>query len=267
MVWLNPWELARLAQAKGLTPGDFRDRFCEFGGTRLRFDKKCSSDKWNGLTECSQYVPDMGCSLYEGRPLVCRLYPIARIRHGDKIRYAHMGTNFPCLANCPEVLSLPSRSVSDYLDSQNVSEFEKAQDLYLDIVQHIADNAFMFLFESGLAESGDKLTLRKWRNLGSSSPEQMAKFIGQEWLDLLLIPHISDCLDDMSVSSFAARHQEMLDTHAQEAFGNLCDFDSLRKASSLMAGLALHLARGLGANTTELAAHWITTAKNLGAKE
>jgi arginyl-tRNA synthetase len=34
-----------------------------------------------------------------------------------------------------------------------------------------------------------------------------------------------------------------------------------------MIGVALHLARGLGANTKEIAEHWIETAKSHGAIE
>jgi len=264
-VCLNPFELARLAESNRLTPCDFRNRFCEYGGIRLRFEKQADSAKWNGLTECSQYIPDRGCSVYEGRPLVCRLYPLGRIRRGNKLHYVHMGRAFPCLESCPEVLDLPNRTVGAYLDSQKVSAFETAQDSYLDFMQGLADNAFVLLLESGLAASGDELTLRLWRSLGKSEPEQMVKLLGPTWIDRLMIPQISDCLDD--AAAFAQRHHEMLEAQAQKSFGNLGDFDSLREASGLMMGLALHLARGLGVNPAELSEHWIATAKKLGARE
>jgi len=49
--------------------------------------------------------------------------------------------------------------------------------------------------------------------------------------------------------------------------GTLDSADALREASGLMMGLALHLGRGLGAEPTQLAEHWIKTAKQHGAKD
>jgi uncharacterized protein len=77
MVWLNPWELSCLAHAKGIVAREFRDRFCEFGGIRLRFD---GPPGWQGLPACSQFIPGAGCSVHPGRPLACRLYPLGRQR-------------------------------------------------------------------------------------------------------------------------------------------------------------------------------------------
>ena len=53
-VRLNPWELARLAEARELTPRAFRDRYCDFGGIHLRFD---GAPGWRQQPACSQYVP------------------------------------------------------------------------------------------------------------------------------------------------------------------------------------------------------------------
>jgi len=39
-VFLNPWELARLAKEKHITPKEFHDRYCNFGGILLRFNGK-----------------------------------------------------------------------------------------------------------------------------------------------------------------------------------------------------------------------------------
>ena len=80
MVWLNPWELACLSEAKGLNPREFRDTFCEFGGIRLRFDGAMG---WKNQKACSQYSEGVGCSVHMGRPLVCRLFPLGRQRQGE----------------------------------------------------------------------------------------------------------------------------------------------------------------------------------------
>jgi Fe-S-cluster containining protein len=262
MVWINPWELARLAAQKGLTSRIFRDTFCELGGIRLKFNKQ---DSKNRLAECSQYLPGCGCSVHAKRPLVCRLYPLGRVRHDKKIFYMHRGNKFPCLDDCPEVLNLPDMTVSDYLAGQDISSSATAQDEYLELMQQLADNAFALLFESNLAASGDRLTLHLWREIGDDFPEDLAKRIGADWLDLLMLPDINDDLSDPAV--FCRRHQEILQAEAQKLFCRLTDESDTIKASGLMMGMALHLGRGLGADPPELAKHWIATAKKLGAQE
>jgi Fe-S-cluster containining protein len=260
-VWLTPWELARLAWVKGLSPRIFRDRYCEFGGIRLRFDGAPDS---NGAA-CSQYIPDRGCSVHAGRPLVCRLYPLGRKRCGNNLTYVHLGNRFPCEVSCPAVLNLPYLTVTDYLAVQDVSAGEMAQDKYLELMQRLADAAFALLFESGLASTGDRLTLRLWRELGSDDPQQSAQRLGPEWIDRLMVPDIHYGLDDPE--AFADRHHEMLRSQAQESFGDLGDdAAALREASGFMMGLSLHLGRGLGINPAELVERWIVAAQELGAR-
>jgi len=104
MVRLNPWELARLAQAKKMTPREFRDRYCDYGGVVLRFD---GEPGWKEQQACSQYVAGFGCSVHLGRPLACRLYPLGRQRQGEELYYMYQGSEFPCLEGCPEVVDLP----------------------------------------------------------------------------------------------------------------------------------------------------------------
>ncbi len=261
-VCLNPWELARMAAAMGLTSRVFRDRYCEFGGIRLRFEITAG---WKGLTGCSLYASDGGCSVYAGRPLVCRLYPFGRLRSGGKLNYVHLGSSFPCRVTCPAVLNLPYLTVADYLAGQDVTAAETAQDKYLELMQRLADNAFVLLLESGLAASGDRLTLRLWRKLGEDDSGHAARLLGPEWIDRLMLPDLRDCLVDPA--AFAGRHHEMLQRQAQASYGNLGDFSALCEASGVMMGLALHLGRGLGVNPAEFAENWIARAKELGAHE
>jgi uncharacterized protein len=262
MVWLNPWELARMAATKGLSPRAFRDRYCECGGIRLRFN---GPSGWIGLAACSQYSPDCGCTVHAGRPLVCRLYPLGRQRQGEENHYIHRGTSFPCLEGCPEVIKLPHLTVADYLVGQDAKACEAAQDEYLELMQRLADGAFALLLESGLAASGDRLTLRLWRELGKEALEKLLSRLGPEWIDRLMLPDISGGLDDPI--DFSNRHLDMLQSQAQASFGNPGDFAELRHASGIMMGLALHLGRGLGADPVVLSEHWIATAKKLGAIE
>jgi len=67
--------------------------------------------------------------------------------------------------------------------------------------------------------------------------------------------------------TFAQKHNDLLLLKAQEKFGNLQTPQELHDASVLIMSVALHLARGLGADTKEISEHWIETAKSHGAKE
>jgi Fe-S-cluster containining protein len=262
IVLLNPWELVCLAKEKKTTPREFRDRYCEFGGIRLRFNGKIG---WKEQPACSLYTDNFGCSVHLGRPLACRLYPLGRQIQSNEVNYIFKGDAFPCLEGCPEVLELPQLSVGEYLKGQISDKFEQAQDEYLELMQDIADIAFEFLLDTGLAESGDKKTLPLWRKMGCELPEILADTIGQEWIDCLMIPEISSDFEDPV--RFVQKHKELLILKVQEKFGALQTNQELHEASVLIIGVALHLARGIGANPEIIAEHWIETAKTHGAQE
>ena len=261
-VYINPWELACLARAKELTPREFRDRYCEFGGIRLHFN---GSSSFKGMSACSQYIPGSGCSVHPGRPLVCRLYPLGRQKQNGKQHYIFQGREFPCLKDCPEVLDLPRMNVTDYITGQAAGNFEQVQDEYLEIMQNLADAAFVLLLESGLPESGDRKTLNLWREMGNEDPELLARRIGQEWIDRLMLPALADSPDDPE--SFPYRHYDLLLAEAEAVLNTLETLSDYSEASGLMMGLALHLGRSLGAAPSELADLWIATAKGHGALE
>lgn len=261
-VMLNPWELVCLAREKMISPSEFRTLYCEFGGIRLRFDGEADM---RGKQACSQYIADFGCSVHLGRPLACRLFPIGREMQRGEVHYIYQGDQFPCLEECSEVSALPHLIVGEYLKVQTTEQFEKAQDEYLELMQNLADVAFELLLDTGLAESGDKQTLSLWRKMGNEPPEILTNRIGQEWIDHLMIPEISDHIEDPI--SFVRKHNELLQLKVQERFGALQTNQQLHEASVLIMGVALHLARGLGANPAMLAEHWIDIAKNQGALE
>jgi uncharacterized protein len=262
LVLLNPWELACLAREKKITPREFRDLYCEFGGIRLRFDGEVG---WKGQHACSQYIENFGCSVHVGRPLSCRLYPLGRQIQSEEAHYMYQGNVFPCLEGCPEVTKLPHLSVGEYLKGQLTDKFEKAQDEYLEVMQNLADIAFVLLLDTGLAKSGDKETLALWRKMGNENPEVLAARIGHEWIDCLMLPENSNDLEDPV--SFARKHNDLLQLKAQEKFGTLQTNRELHEASVLIMGVALHLARGIGADPKILADHWIDTAKSHEAME
>jgi len=261
-VWLSPWELARLAAATATPPARFHRERCVDGGLRLPFDGPADP---RGLPACRLYAPSAGCSVHPARPLACRLYPLARERRGDAVRWVHAGPTLPCLATCPAAATLPSLSVADYLADQAIAPGAAAQDAYLDVMQALADGAFVLLLESGLAASGDRRTLPRWRALGDATPDARAAALGDRWLDLLLAPPL-DLPPDGAPGPFVAAHRALLEREAQAAFAALDTADALRDASARMLGLALHLGRGLGADPTALATRWIATARAHGAR-
>ena len=262
LVMLNPWELVCLAREKKVTPRVFRDLYCQFGGIRLRFDGKVG---WSGKQACSQYVSNFGCSVHVGRPLACRLFPLGRQIQRNEVHYMYQGDKFPCLDGCPEVSGLPLLTVGDYLNEQRTEQFEKAHDEYLNLIQQLADIAFELLLDTGLAESGDRETLYQWRKMGKELPDMLATSIGPEWMDSLMIPEIQDDTEDPV--PFVRKHTELLQLKTQEKFGTLQTNPEFQKASVLIMGVALYLARGLGANTEILVEHWIETARKNGAME
>jgi Fe-S-cluster containining protein len=216
-VRLNPWELAHLAEAKGLAPRAFRDQFCDLGGIQLRFD---GAPGWKQLPACSQYAPGLGCTVHAGRPLVCRLYPLGRQKQGGEQSYLYQGSDFPCLDGCAEVLDLPHLSVAAYIEGQDVKRFEVAQDAYLELLQDLADGAFALLLDSGLAASGDRETLRLWREMGGQEPGQLQARLGPEWIDVLMLPELTDGFHDPI--AFSRLHHDLLLSKAQGSFGPPC---------------------------------------------
>ena len=262
VVNLNPWELFNLSREKEITPKEFRDLYCEFGGIRLRFDGKADT---KGQQSCSQYVDNFGCSVHLGRPLACRLFPLGRQIQNNEAHYIYQGAKFPCLTDCAEVLELPQLSVGEYLKGQAANQFEKAQDEYLKVMQNIADIAFELLLDSGLAASGDRKTLKLWREMGKDVPEILAEKIGKEWIDNLMIPPIKE--DSHDPILFAQKHNDFMIQKAQEKFGALKTNQEFHEGSVLLMGVSLHLARGLGADQKSIAEHWIAAAKNFGAEE
>jgi Fe-S-cluster containining protein len=261
-VMINPWELFQLSKEKKISPRKFRDLHCDFGGIQLRFDGK--TDR-KGQKACSQYVADFGCSVHLGRPLACRLYPLGRQIQHDKAHYMYQGNQFPCLTDCAEVLELPKLTVGEYLKGQEADEFEKAQDKYLALMQNIADIAFELLLDTGLSESGDKRTLATWRAMGKNLPQDLVNSIDQDWLDSLMTPSIPEGISDPIV--FAQKHKEILLLKAQEQFGTASTNKELHEASILMMGVALLLAKAIGADPKSMSELWIETAKSHGAQE
>jgi uncharacterized protein len=257
---LNPWELHQLAFAKCLSPLEFRDKYCDWKGIRLKFDGMSDS---RGKKSCNQYSSETGCTLHEARPLACRLFPLGRQIQLGKTDYVFQGNEFPCFKGCKEVKNLPFLTVQEYLIGQKTELYEQAQDAYLEIMQNIADIAFMLLLDTGLPESGDTKTLQAWKKMAYETPDQLLKRIDSVWIDYITIPpiHVQDAND----LTFIQQHEQFLEQKAQEFIDSLKSFESISEAAIMMMAIALILAKSIGADTKSLIEMWVKTARNYGA--
>jgi Fe-S-cluster containining protein len=260
-VYLNPYEIIRFASEKGITPKEFCHYYCEQGGIKLKFDGHTS---WRGMAACSQYVDGFGCSVHAGRPLACRLYPLGRQIEHEKVHYMFEGTQFPCLDGCPEVEQLPKLTVADYLQGQKTEPFIYAQDTYLEMVQALADIAFMLLLETGLAESTEHKTVALWSAISHDTPNKLAERIGKEWIEQLLLPNIQEHSEN--AADFIQQHNNLLQNAIQERCDTLQNLNQIEELCVVVLAMALYLARSLGADTKQLANHWVNTAVENGAR-
>lgn len=256
-VFINPFELSHLANAKNTTISNFINENCEPGGIQLKFDG--SKDK-NGQLACSLYVDNFGCSIHTGRPLACRLYPIGRQIQNNKHQYIFEGKTFPCLTDCKEVLNLPQLTVEEYLNGQETELFENAQDGYLEVMQNIADIAFTLLLETGLADSGDTETLRSWKKMSDYNAEQLSNRISTEWLNILLQPQLN-----ITNLDFVEMHNEIIQAKAQDQFEKLSSIEDVRGFAIEVMAMTLLLAKSIGADSKSLVDMWIDVAIENGA--
>ncbi len=258
-VWLEPYAIARLARGLGLPPEELVARHTVDGGLRLRASGPSGA---RGEPACDLYRVGAGCSVHGDRPLACRLYPLRRELRQGTATYGFDGPRLPCLAGCPDVARLPERTVADYLAEQQVAPHEAAQVAYLEVMQDLAEGAFVLLFDSGLAATGDRATLPRWRRLGALTPDARATAVGPEWLAALLTPPLPP--DDPA--EFARQHAARLQARAQSSFAALSTAEGLRDASCTMLALALHLGQGLGVAPAVLSARWVQAARDRGAR-
>ena len=112
--------------------------------------------------------------MHTGRPLACRLFPLGRQTQSQKHQYIFEGDSFPCLEACPSVKELEHLTVSEYVSVQETQDYEWVQDEYLEIVQNIADVAFVLLLDTGLYKTHGKEILKHWKQLSLDTPDKLA---------------------------------------------------------------------------------------------
>lgn len=261
LVRLNPWELSKIAKAKGMSALSFQEKYTDKSGTILLFNGK--KDHRN-LAACSQFDSSKGCNVHQGRPLACRLFPLGRKIQNEETTYFFEGEKFPCLNGCSEVLNLPKLTVETYLGEQETADFEFAQNAYLELMQNLADLAFELYLDTDLVKDKSFKTLKTWKSLAQKSPQDLREYIGNDLWLTLISPNFDGI--ELDVQQFIAEHQNQLFQKIQLNLNELKSNADLYKNSCLLMALAFLLSHAVGAETLELADLWIEIAKENGGQ-
>lgn len=252
---ITPWELAVLAEAKGVAAARFRDTLTRDGGTRLACE---GPPGWRGQRACSLYDPAAGCSVHAARPMACRLYPLGREMAGGRERFFHEGRSFPCLDGCPGVRDLPAMTVADYLAQQGVAPLAVVRDDYLDVAQDLAEAAFVIVFDSGLDRVDASGWKAAWRRTARGGSGIWVAALGADWHDRVTAPMLGCDLADGR--AWCRAHRDAMQSGAQAAFASLREPPALAAASACMLAGALLLIHGLGGDAADVGRRWLRRA-------
>ena len=124
IIHLNPYEVARLAQNRGIETTEFLVRYTDTAGTAL---KRVEDGACVFLTE-------KGCGVHTDRPLVCRIYPLGRHITAEGEEW------FAELAPHPHTEGTygTAETVDQYLTAQGAEPYIQAVDRYLDVLGRMA---------------------------------------------------------------------------------------------------------------------------------
>lgn len=127
---LNPYEIARICAASGLSYEDLldvveTDRVNGFPLVMLPRDPACHF--WTG----------QGCRINHARPLACRLFPLGRVFDGESACFV-----LPDRNQCSGLVAAPDRTLADYLREQDVDVYMRMQDQWIEFVTEVERSGF-----------------------------------------------------------------------------------------------------------------------------
>lgn len=114
-IQMNPYEVARLARARGVSAAAFREAYAVNG-------------VWLKQTETGAcvFLGPEGCTVHADRPLVCRLYPLGRhVRDDGRVRFSRLEGD---PGSAGEYAG--EGTIADYLEGQGAEPFARAADDY-----------------------------------------------------------------------------------------------------------------------------------------
>jgi len=122
---VSPYDILRLARYLCISTTQFIENHTEAGGTVLRSQE-------NG--DCG-FLGERGCSVHPDRPLVCRIYPLARwVSPDGEESFGHL-TPHPKTEGVYGI----SGTVQDYLDQQQLAPFFEMSERYGRLYQKMVE--------------------------------------------------------------------------------------------------------------------------------
>ncbi|MCM4168937.1 hypothetical protein KCTC52924_02638 [Arenibacter antarcticus] len=125
-IQVNPYETMRLSSNLGIITTEFRLKY--LNGQLLKHKQNSNA--------CI-FLGENGCTVHEDRPLVCRLYPLGRLRMADgEVSFTEL-TPHPNSAGEYGTNS----TVDSYLSTQEVQPYLDAEQNYMKLIQQMAKSA------------------------------------------------------------------------------------------------------------------------------
>jgi Fe-S-cluster containining protein len=124
-IFLDPYEIARLARNRKLSTTEFINRFLIDGGYVIpvvKEDRACI------------FLADHGCDVHQDRPLVCRTYPLRRAARASREEFINL---FPHPETKGEYGE--NGTAGDFLKTQDVERYVPIGDKYFALTHHIIE--------------------------------------------------------------------------------------------------------------------------------
>jgi Fe-S-cluster containining protein len=189
VITLSPCDLIRIARAAGISTGEALRKYTLRRGSILKFlnDGKCGA------------LDETACTIHQGRPLACRLYPLGLERSPDG------GERFVRIE--PAVGSLGvygvNGTVGDFLAAQGVPEYLDANEAYRRLLPMIRERITALVdFETTEPREFWRIATREALAETNYDPNPL--------IDALFDPDSHGCACAAVVDTIAA-HTQMLD--------------------------------------------------------
>ncbi len=126
-LFLTPYDVIRMKNGLGLSSSEFLKKYTTWHigfntglpvvTLRMKNDLKCP------------FVTKEGCKIYKDRPSSCRLYPLARVKVGDKEYYYIVKEE-----HCKGFNENKIWSVEEWLKDQEAEIYNKMNDLFMELI-------------------------------------------------------------------------------------------------------------------------------------
>ena len=131
---IEPYDVLRLCRKLKISTGRFMKVYADLIlDDNIHFPIALLKYKGNSARNKCHFLRSYGCSIYEDRPLRCRLYPLGRILHDGKSYFIHINN-----CSCEESDAYAAWSAQEWIDNSNAEEYLEYQG-YISEVYSYAD--------------------------------------------------------------------------------------------------------------------------------